>query len=29
VLIASADYPPLREDDLRAAADLIRQALAG
>jgi len=29
VLISSADYPPLPEDDLRVTADLIRRALAG
>ncbi|MFI5055652.1 MAG: HIT family protein [Actinomycetota bacterium] len=28
VLISSADYPPLPEDDLRVTADLIRRALA-
>jgi hypothetical protein len=28
VLISSADYPPLPEDDLRVTADLIRRVLA-
>jgi diadenosine tetraphosphate (Ap4A) HIT family hydrolase len=29
VLVSSADHPPLPEDDLRAAAELIRRTLAG
>ena len=29
VLVSSADYPPLPEDDLRAAAELIHRTLTG
>jgi len=29
MLVSSADYPPLPEDDLRAAAELIHRTLTG